>query len=78
MFLLGENSFMDMCLHCQACHVECPLSIDLPTLIWKAQAVYATKHGRTLRDRILGNAEILAKSQPKYLSRYSIPYWEDK
>ena len=61
MFLLGENPFMDMCLHCQACHVECPLSIDLPALMWKAQAVYATKHGRTLRDRILGNAELLAR-----------------
>jgi len=55
-----------------------PLSIDLPTLIWKAQAVYATKHGRTLRDRILGNAELLAKPQPEHLSRYSVPYLEGK
>jgi macrodomain Ter protein organizer (MatP/YcbG family) len=55
-----------------------PLSIDLPTLIWKAQAVYATRHRRTLRDHILGIPELLAKPQPEYLSRYSVPYLEGK
>ncbi len=60
-FLLGENPLMDACLHCETCRVECPLSIDLPSLMWKAQADWAAKHGRTLRDRILGNPEILAR-----------------
>lgn len=60
-FLLGRNPLMDTCLHCETCRVECPLSIDLPSLMWQAQADWAAKHGRTLRDRILGNPEILAR-----------------
>ncbi|MCX5991407.1 MAG: anaerobic glycerol-3-phosphate dehydrogenase subunit C [Chloroflexi bacterium] len=60
-FLLGQNPLMDTCLHCETCRVECPLSIDLPSLMWQAQADWAAKHGRSLRDRILGNPEALAR-----------------
>jgi glycerol-3-phosphate dehydrogenase subunit C len=62
MFLLGENRSMDTCLHCEACRVECPLDIDIPKLMWMAQADHAAKHGRTLRDRLLGNPELLARA----------------
>jgi len=61
MFLLEDNRSMDTCLHCEACHVECPLDIDIPRLMWMAQADHAVKYGRTLRDRMLGNPELLAR-----------------
>ena len=62
MFLLGRNPQMDTCLHCEACRVECPLSIDLPKLMWMARADHAARHGRSLRERVLGNPEIIAKT----------------
>lgn len=61
MFLLGRNSLMDTCLHCEACRVECPLSIDLPKLMWMARADHAASHGRSLSERVLGNPESLAR-----------------
>ena len=61
MFLLDENRSMDTCLHCEACRVECPLDIDIPRLMWMAQADHTAKYGRTLRERMLGNPESLAR-----------------
>jgi len=61
MFLLDDGRSMDACLHCEACRGECPLSIDLPRLMWKAQADRASRRGRSLRDRMLGNPEFLAR-----------------
>jgi len=61
MFLSDKDRSMDTCLHCEACRVECPLTIDIPKLMWMAQADHAAKHGRTLRDRMLGNPELLAR-----------------
>ncbi len=61
LFLLGQNPLMDVCLHCEACRVECPLSIDLPGLMWKARAD-AAGHGRSLSERLLGNPEALART----------------
>ncbi|NQT74717.1 MAG: anaerobic glycerol-3-phosphate dehydrogenase subunit C [Chloroflexi bacterium] len=60
-FLQGKIDSIDMCLHCEACRVECPLDIDIPRLMWMAQADHAIKHGRKLRDRIMGNPQQLAK-----------------
>jgi len=56
-FLLGEEQSMDTCLYCEACRVECPVDIDIPRLIWTAQA----ERGRSLRERLLGNPELLAR-----------------
>jgi len=61
MFLLGQNPLMDACLHCEACRVECPLSIDLPGLMWLARADHAASHGRSLGQRLLGHPEALAR-----------------
>ena len=61
MSLLDGKRSTAACLHCEACRVECPLSIDLPKLMWMAQADYAARHGRSFRDRVLGNPELLAR-----------------
>jgi len=59
--LYGTSSSIDVCLHCEACRLECPLDIDLPLLMWQAKIDYISKHGRSLKHKILGMAEMLAK-----------------
>jgi len=60
-FLYGTSRSIDICLHCEACRLECPLDIDLPLLMWQAKIDYITKHGRSLQHKILGMPEMLAK-----------------
>lgn len=52
---------VEVCLHCGRCHVECPVDIDIPTLIWKAQFEKYEKQGRSLKKKLLDDPEILAK-----------------
>lgn len=59
--LYGTSSSIDICLHCEACRLECPLDIDLPLLMWQAKIDYISKHGRSLKHKILGTPEMLAK-----------------
>jgi L-lactate dehydrogenase complex protein LldF len=61
MFLLGRNPSTEACLHCGRCYVECPVEIDTPTLIWKAQVEHAAKYGRPWKKRLLDNPELMAK-----------------
>jgi len=37
------------------------VDIDLPLLMWQAKIDYISKHGRSLKHKILGMAEMLAK-----------------
>ena len=60
-FLQGAVPPLDECLHCGRCEVECPVDIDVPTLIWKTQMEYAEKKGRSWKKRLLDDPEILAK-----------------
>lgn len=60
-FLLGTNPSIEVCIHCGRCYVECPVDIDLPTLMWRAQFEHYAKHGRTLKKRLLDYPELLAK-----------------
>ncbi|MBL7125048.1 MAG: lactate utilization protein [Dehalococcoidales bacterium] len=59
--LYGTSSSIDVCLHCEACRLECPLDIDLPLLMWQAKIDRISKHGRSLKHKILGMPEMLAK-----------------
>ena len=60
-FLYGISNSIDVCLHCEACRLECPVDIDLPLLMWQAKIDHISKHGRSLKHKILGMPEILAK-----------------
>ena len=60
-FLEGNINSIDICLHCEACRIECPLDIDLPHLMWQAKADYISKYGRSLKHKILGSPELLAR-----------------
>ncbi len=60
-FLQGWVRTTEACLHCGSCHVECPVDIDIPALIWKAQFEHYAKHGRSWKKRLLDQPELLAK-----------------
>jgi L-lactate utilization protein LutB len=60
-FLYRISNSIDVCLHCEACRLECPVDIDLPLLMWQAKIDHISRHGRSLKHKILGMPEILAK-----------------
>jgi len=60
-FLQGWIDATEACLHCGRCHVECPVDIDLPSLIWRAQFERYAKQGRSWKKQLLDKPELLAK-----------------
>lgn len=60
-FLRGTGKSLDRCLHCEACRIDCPVDIDLPYLMWQAKLDHIGKHGRSLKQKLLGTPERLAK-----------------
>jgi len=60
-FLQGLLPTTEACLHCGRCQVECPVDIDIPALIWKAQFEHYAKHSRSFKKRTLDDPELLAK-----------------
>jgi L-lactate utilization protein LutB len=60
-FLQGGVASTESCLHCGRCHVECPVDIDLPALIWRAQFEHYAKHRRSWKKQLLDAPEAMAK-----------------
>ncbi len=60
-FLQGRLDTTQACLHCGCCHVQCPLDIDIPALIWRAQFEHYAIHGRSWKQRLMDQPELLAK-----------------
>lgn len=60
-FLMGRNSSLELCLQCRRCQAHCPLDIDLPEMIIKANTQAMAKRRRTLTDSFLSNFETVAK-----------------
>jgi L-lactate utilization protein LutB len=60
-FLQGWVETTEACLHCGCCHVECPVDIDIPSLIWRAQFEHYAKHGRSWKKQLLDGPERMAK-----------------
>jgi len=59
-FLYGtEEKSIDVCLHCEACYLECPLDINLPQLMWQAKLDHLEKHRVPFYHILLGRPEIL-------------------
>ena len=46
---------MSLCVSCKACQRECPMSVDMAKMKIEVQAARATKHGHSLRDRLVGH-----------------------
>ncbi len=60
-FLQGWLPSTEACLHCGRCEVECPVDIDIPTLLWRSQIEYYMRRGRSWKKKVLDNPEFLAK-----------------
>ena len=60
-FLQGWVETTEACLHCGRCHVECPLDIDIPALIWRARFEHYARHGRSWKKQLLDRPDLLAK-----------------
>jgi Fe-S oxidoreductase len=58
---------VDLCYQCKLCYNHCPYTpphrwqIDFPRLMLRARATRARRDGVTLRDRVLGNTELVGK-----------------
>jgi L-lactate utilization protein LutB len=68
---------VEVCLHCGRCQVECPVDIDIPTLIWKAQFEHYAEDGRSLKKKMLDDPELLAKlgGLAAPLSNWMVKLW---
>jgi L-lactate utilization protein LutB len=64
-FLQGWVDSTEACLHCGRCHVECPVDIDIPSLIWRARFEHYAKHGRSLKKQLMDGPELIAKMGSK-------------
>src|SRR5512144_580256 len=57
------RAVMDRCFHCKLCEVQCPYTprdkhefqLDFPKLVHRYDAVHLRRHGKALRDRLLGD-----------------------
>ena len=69
--LTREESWkvVDLCYGCKLCEVKCPYTprdghefqLDFPRLMTRARAVRARAHGLGLREKLLGNPDLLGK-----------------
>ena len=60
-YLQGWLPSVEVCLHCGRCEVECPVDIEIPTLLWKSQVEHYAHHKRSWKKRMLDDPELLAK-----------------
>lgn len=54
------KAVMDLCLSCKGCKGECPNSVDMTHLKAEVLYQYQTRHGVTLRSRLIGQLPGLA------------------
>jgi Fe-S oxidoreductase len=45
---------LKLCVSCKACHLECPVGVDMAKMKIEVLAARAAKHGLSLRDRLVG------------------------
>ncbi|MFC2125379.1 FAD-binding and (Fe-S)-binding domain-containing protein [Bacteroidota bacterium] len=51
---------LDLCLSCKACKSECPSNVDMAKLKGEVSQLYYSKHGTTLRDKLIKNSSSTA------------------
>ncbi len=64
-----KDRVIDLCYGCKLCEIKCPYTpadghefqLDFPRLVLRAKAVRAREHGVGLRERVLGNPDLLGK-----------------
>jgi FAD/FMN-containing dehydrogenase/Fe-S oxidoreductase len=61
------RKFLDLCVNCKACLLQCPSGVDISTLMMTARARYVKQRGLRRAERIL--------SQNRYLSILGGMFW---
>ena len=54
------RKFLDLCVNCQACRLQCPSGVDISKLMATARARYAKQKGLRLPEQILSNNRYLS------------------
>ncbi|MFA7484902.1 MAG: anaerobic glycerol-3-phosphate dehydrogenase subunit C [Phycisphaerae bacterium] len=54
------KKFLDLCVNCKACSVECPSGVDVSKLVGAARAKYVKKKGLKISELALGNNRYLS------------------
>jgi FAD/FMN-containing dehydrogenase/Fe-S oxidoreductase len=85
---LASDEMMEtlkLCVSCKACRHECPVGVDMAKMKIEVLSARATKHGLTLRDRLVGHlpryADLAARLAPLSNLRNRSPllrYWFER
>jgi anaerobic glycerol-3-phosphate dehydrogenase C subunit len=54
------RKFLDLCINCKACSIECPSGVDVSKIMATARAEYSRRKGFRLTDWILGHNRYLS------------------
>jgi len=75
------RKFLDLCVNCRACAIECPSGVDVSKIMAAARAEYVRRKGLRLTERILGHNRYLSMlasaSAPisNFVMRLAITRW---
>jgi len=56
------RKFLDLCINCKACSVECPSGVDVSKLIGAARAKYVKRKGLNISQKVLSNNRFLSQA----------------
>lgn len=55
------RKFLDLCINCKACKIECPSGVDVSGLIAAARAAYVKRNGLGTTESLLSRNRLLSK-----------------
>jgi anaerobic glycerol-3-phosphate dehydrogenase C subunit len=56
------RKFLDLCVNCKACSIECPSGVDVSKLVGAARAKYAKRKGLSISQKVLSNNRLLSQA----------------
>jgi len=56
------RKFLDLCINCKACSIECPSGVDVSKLVGAARAKYAKRKGLNISQKVLSNNRFLSQA----------------
>ena len=56
------RKFLDLCVNCKACSIECPSGVDVSKLVGAARARYAKRKGLNIAQKVLSSNRLLSRA----------------